>query len=85
MNTDTTPALGTMPTPAPGTKWAKALSIAQDVSDDLDKVMVGALCGSQADKVNCLAYLKRVPAAEITRRQTTGSATNEARWQQLIS
>ena len=77
------PTTVAIPTPQPRSKWANALSHAKDVSDDLDKVAVGALHGSQADKALCLAHIKTLGWQIIESRRTSGSWANECRWREI--
>jgi hypothetical protein len=72
-----------MPTPTPRSKWEKAIEKTEDPIDSLDKVMIGALCGSQADKAICIAYLSTIDPGVIQSRKTTGALANEVRWRKL--
>lgn len=72
--------------PAANTKWGRAITEKSEKGlSDLDKVVIGALAGSAADKATCIAYLRQLSKETIQAKCTTGSASNESRWQGIAA
>ena len=74
--------------PAANTKWGRAITETEKSEkglSDLDKIVIGALAGSAADKATCVAYLRQLSKETIQAKCTTGAFSKESRWQEIAA